>query len=92
MQADTPARSQTTTPSTPIKPVQQKIQDLNQAAEAITKTVNNHKDDLKKMGDLLNALGGLMEGKQKPTIHTQSTPKDTTELNISDDDLQLFSK
>ncbi len=91
MQADAPVKSQTITPTIP-KPVQQKIQDLNQAAEAITKTVNNHKDDLKKMGDLLNALGGLMEGKQKPTIHTQSTPKDTTELNISDDDLQLFSK
>ncbi len=84
-------QSTSTTPIVP-KPVQQKIQDLNQAADAITKTVNDHKDDLKKMGDLLNALGGLMGGKQKATAHTQSSPKNTTELNVSDDDLQLFSK
>ena len=89
IQADTSVKPQNTTSATP-KPVQQKIQDISQAADAITKTVNEHKGDIKKVGELLNTLGGLMEGTQ--TSHAQPAPKNDTELNVSDDDLQLFSK
>ena len=104
IQADTPPikSAPASRPSTP----QAQLQDLDQAADTIvkgvTKAANDHKDDLKKMGDLLNALGGLLGNKaQTPTQKKAATEKKTKQQNQNkaaddafdkaDNDLKMFT-
>ena len=86
-----------TTLSAPENP-QAQLEELDKAAEAIVqgaaKAVNDHKEDIQKVGELLNALGGLFGNqppKSPPNQPATKQPAQPTPQS-GDDDLELFSK
>ncbi len=98
-QTKTPTPEKIQKPSTP----QTQFQNLDQAANAIvkeaTKAANEHKDDLKKVGDLLNALGGLIGNqpsfpadKKKVQLTPNSQDKAADDaFDKVNDDLKMFT-
>jgi hypothetical protein len=103
IQADTPPSK----PAAKTQPTAQaQPQNLDQAADKIikdvTKAANDHKDDIKKVGDLLNALGGLFGNAPKTPeqkkAQAEKKAKQATQNKAADeafeqagDDLKMFT-
>ncbi len=95
LQTKTPPSGMTL--SAPENP-QAQLEELDKAAEAIVqgaaKAVNDHKEDIQKVGELLNALGGLFGNQPQKSPPNQPATKQPAQPTpqSGDDDLELFSK